>query len=306
MRSSSAQQPPTFSTSFRLHSVSQIPSLSPRPVPATALSAPPQEIYRLPRIPQYTSLDASLPLLARTAVSSRPPSLVPPNLAPPYIQSSSDAVAHGLMALRPASARPLPARMPAQAFGLDLVPPRSFMAPETAATLDSFELMAIRPSADPPGVYVSDPHPRSDPLPSVKNRKPLPSGRLNQSAASRADRLQPRPDDSTTFGAAPSLPKHAFQGAELMDGGLSPPIVKSDVVLPRKLPIPSRSPGHASISGIDGRQASRQLKEDIFPLYQPPGRVEDARDGWWRWILDGYSKDHRQAQDTVVSLCKSL
>lgn len=42
------------------------------------------------------------------------------------------------------------------------------------------------------------------------------------------------------------------------------------------------------------------------PMYTPPGRMEDARQEWWQWILDGYSADSAVAVNTVVDMCKEL
>ena len=41
-------------------------------------------------------------------------------------------------------------------------------------------------------------------------------------------------------------------------------------------------------------------------LYVTPGNIPEARQGWWTWILDGYSRDRRQAFDIVTQMCKVL
>lgn len=34
--------------------------------------------------------------------------------------------------------------------------------------------------------------------------------------------------------------------------------------------------------------------------------MEETRQEWWQWILDGYSADSAVAVNTVVDMCKEL
>jgi hypothetical protein len=43
-----------------------------------------------------------------------------------------------------------------------------------------------------------------------------------------------------------------------------------------------------------------------FPMYEPPGWIDQARDGWWTWILEGYSSDRGEAARIVTGHCKDL
>lgn len=51
---------------------------------------------------------------------------------------------------------------------------------------------------------------------------------------------------------------------------------------------------------------SPQSQDLAIPMYTPPGRMEEARQEWWQWILDGYSADSAVAVNTVVDMCKEL
>jgi hypothetical protein len=45
---------------------------------------------------------------------------------------------------------------------------------------------------------------------------------------------------------------------------------------------------------------------DELPMYEPPGWVDQARDGWWSWILEGFSASRSEAARMVEGHCKAL
>ena len=45
---------------------------------------------------------------------------------------------------------------------------------------------------------------------------------------------------------------------------------------------------------------------EVVPMYTPPGRMGDARDGWWNWILEVYSSNRAEATNIVVDMCQEL
>lgn len=42
------------------------------------------------------------------------------------------------------------------------------------------------------------------------------------------------------------------------------------------------------------------------PLYHSPGCYDAAREGWWSWILEGFSIDRIQAKHQVFEMCREL
>jgi hypothetical protein len=74
----------------------------------------------------------------------------------------------------------------------------------------------------------------------------------------------------------------------------------------------SQPPAHAVIWG-GGLHVQEDLVEEYadefdveFPMYEPPGWIDQARDGWWTWILEGYSSDRGEAARIVTGHCKDL
>ena len=43
-----------------------------------------------------------------------------------------------------------------------------------------------------------------------------------------------------------------------------------------------------------------------LPMYVPPGQMEEAREGWWNWILKTCSTDRTHASHQVINMCRDL
>ena len=54
------------------------------------------------------------------------------------------------------------------------------------------------------------------------------------------------------------------------------------------------------------RRDHGELWSDHSPLYDPPGDIDHARDGWWSWILSAYPGGRAQRQQTVIDNIKYL